>query len=42
LSKARLGGVFGNEKPRGDLAVAEAAGDQGENFELAGCPRSRL
>jgi hypothetical protein len=28
--------VFGNEKLRGDLAIAEAAGDQGENFELAG------
>jgi hypothetical protein len=27
--------VFGNEKLRGDLAIAEAAGDQGENFELA-------
>src|SRR5262249_49444862 len=26
---------FGNEKLRGDLAIAEAAGDQGENFELA-------
>ncbi len=31
-----LDSVFGNEKLRGDLAVAEAAGDQGENFELAG------
>ena len=31
----RLDGVFGNEKLRGDLAIAEAAGDQGENFELA-------
>jgi hypothetical protein len=30
-----LDGVFGNEKLRGDLAIAEAAGDQGENFELA-------
>src|SRR5258708_40149851 len=30
-----LDGVFGNEKLGGDLAVAEAAGDQGENFELA-------
>ncbi len=27
--------VFGNEKLRGDLTIAEAAGDQGENFELA-------
>jgi hypothetical protein len=38
LSKARaqyLDGVFGNEKLRGDLAIAKAAGDQGENFELA-------
>jgi DNA repair photolyase len=31
-----LDGVFGNEKLRGDLAIAEAAGDQGEDFELAG------
>jgi hypothetical protein len=30
-----LDGVFGNEKLRGDLAIAEAAGDQGEDFELA-------
>src|SRR5215467_6948113 len=30
-----LDGVFGNEKLRGDFAIAEAAGDQGENFELA-------
>lgn len=29
-----LDGVFGNEKLRGDLAIAEAAGDQGEDFEL--------
>jgi hypothetical protein len=29
-----LDGVFGNEKLRGDLAIAEAKGDQGENFEL--------
>jgi hypothetical protein len=29
-----LDGVFGNEKLRGDLPIAEAAGDQGENFEL--------
>ena len=27
--------VFGNEKLRGDLSIAEAAADQGENFELA-------
>src|ERR1700727_506608 len=27
--------VFGNEKLRGDFAIAEAAGDQCENFELA-------
>ena len=27
--------VFGNEKLGGDLAIAEAAGDQGEDFELA-------
>jgi hypothetical protein len=27
--------VFGNEKLRGDLAVAEAPADQGEDFELA-------
>src|SRR5271168_4071915 len=31
-----LDGVFGDEKLRGDLAIAEAAGDQGEDFELAG------
>ena len=31
-----LHGVFGNEKLRGDLAIAEAAGDEGEDFELAG------
>lgn len=30
-----LHGVFGNEKLRGDLAIAVAAGDQGEDFELA-------
>jgi hypothetical protein len=30
-----LDGVFGNEKLGGDLAIAEAAGDQGENFKLA-------
>src|SRR5579863_9506630 len=30
-----LDGVFRNEKLRGDLAVAETAGDQGEDFELA-------
>jgi hypothetical protein len=30
-----LDGVLGNEKLRGDLAIAEAAGDQGEDFELA-------
>jgi hypothetical protein len=30
-----LDGVFGNEELRRDLAIAEAAGDQGENFELA-------
>jgi hypothetical protein len=30
-----LDGVFGNEKLRGDLAIAETAGDQGEDFELA-------
>jgi len=30
-----LDGVFGNEKLRGDLAIAEAAGDQGEDFELS-------
>jgi len=28
-------GVFGNEKLRGDLAIAQAARDQGEYFELA-------
>ena len=28
-------GVFGDKKLAGDLAIAEAAGDQGENFELA-------
>ncbi len=30
-----LHGVFGNEKLCGDLAIAEAAGDQGEDFELS-------
>jgi hypothetical protein len=30
-----LDGVFGDEKLRGDFAIAEAAGDQGEDFELA-------
>ncbi len=30
-----LDGVLGNEKLGGDLAIAEAAGDQGENFEFA-------
>jgi hypothetical protein len=30
-----LDGVFGNEKLRRNLAIAEAAGDQGKNFELA-------
>jgi hypothetical protein len=30
-----LDGVFGDEKLRGYLAIAEAAGDQGEDFELA-------
>ena len=29
-----LDGVFGNEKLAGDFAIAEAAGDQGEDFEL--------
>jgi hypothetical protein len=28
-------GVFGDEELCGDLAIAEAAGDQGEDFELA-------
>jgi hypothetical protein len=31
----RLDGVFGNEELGGDFAIAEAAGDQGEDFELA-------
>ena len=31
----RLDGVLGNEKLRGDLAIAEATGNQGKNFELA-------
>ena len=38
LSKTRhsaLECVFGNEKLRGDLPIAEATGDQGEDFELA-------
>ena len=30
-----LDGVFGDEKLRCDLAIAQAAGDQGEDFELA-------
>ncbi len=37
-----LDGIFGNEKLGGDLAIAEAAGDQGENFEFAGCDAGRL
>jgi hypothetical protein len=28
--------VLGDEEMRGDLAIAEAAGDQSEDFELAG------
>jgi len=28
-------GVFRNEKLRGDLTIAQAAGDQGKDFELA-------
>jgi len=28
-------GVLGDEEAGGDLAVAEALGDEGENFELA-------
>jgi len=35
VCRMRLDRVFGNEKLCGDLAIAEAAGDQGENFELA-------
>ncbi len=31
-----LDSIFGDEKLRGDLAIAEAAGDQGEDFQLAG------
>jgi len=31
----RFDGVFGNEKLRGDLAITEAAGDEGEDFEFA-------
>jgi hypothetical protein len=30
-----LDGIFGDEKLRGDLAIAAAARDQGEDFELA-------
>jgi hypothetical protein len=30
-----LDGIFGNEELRGDLAIAVAAGDKGEDFELA-------
>ncbi len=30
-----LDGIFGDEKLRGDLAIAEASGDQCEDFELA-------
>jgi hypothetical protein len=30
-----LDGVFGDEKLRGNLAIAETAGDQGKDFELA-------
>ena len=30
-----LDSVFGNEKLRGDFAIAQAAGNQGEDFELA-------
>ena len=35
-------GVFGDEKLRGDLAIAEAAGDEGEDFELAWCDTEGL
>jgi hypothetical protein len=31
-----LYGVLGDEELSGDLAIAEAAGDEGEDFELAG------
>ena len=31
----RLDGVLGNEELRGDLAIAEAAGNEGEDFRLA-------
>ena len=31
-----LYGVLGDEKLSGDLAIAEAAGDEGEDFEFAG------
>ena len=37
-----LDGVFGDEELRGDLAIAEAAGDQGEDFELACCDAEGL
>ena len=37
-----LDGVFGNEKLHGDLAIAEAAGDEGEDFELACCDADRV
>jgi hypothetical protein len=37
-----LDSVFGNEKLGGDLAIAEAAGDQGEDFELACGDAERL
>ena len=32
----RLDGVFGDEKLRGNLSIAQAAGDQGKYFKLAG------
>jgi len=32
-----LDGILGNEKLRGDLAIAEAAGHQGKDFELTCC-----
>ncbi len=38
----RLDGVFGNEKLHRDLAIAEAAGDQGQDFELACCDADGL
>ena len=37
-----LDGVFGDEELGGDFAIAEAAGDEGEDFEFAWCDAEGL